>query len=213
MSERGRTQRAAVYLRVSKGDGTQSTDNQRPDVEQVLSARGYIPAGIYEEQASAVKHRPEYDRMMKDARRGKFNVLVIWAIDRFGRSMTGNLTDVLELDRLGVTVVSVKESWLDMGSPVRSLLVAIFSWVAEQERARLIERTRAGLERARRLGTRLGRPPKPVDLVRARELRAGGRTLRQVAAALGIGVATLHRALAATAIAKPHVDAPDLSAP
>jgi DNA invertase Pin-like site-specific DNA recombinase len=193
----GGKHRAAVYRRVSKSDGTQSADNQRPEVERVIAARGYTLTCTYEEQASAVKRRPEYDRMMTDARRGKFNVLVIWAIDRFGRSMTGNLTDVLELDRLGITVVSVKESWLDLGSPVRSLLVAIFSWVAEQERARLIDRTRAGLDRARRQGTRLGRPKKHVDLDRARELRTEGKTLRQVAAELGVGPATLHRALGA----------------
>jgi DNA invertase Pin-like site-specific DNA recombinase len=72
--------------------------------------------------------------------------------------MVGNLADVLELDRIGVTVVSVRESWLDTGGPVRSLLIAIFSWVAEQERARLIERTKAGLAAARRKGKRLGRP-------------------------------------------------------
>ena len=74
--------------------------------------------------------------MLKDARRGKFAVLVIWALERFGRSMIGNLSDVLELDRIGVTVVSARETWLDTGGPVRSLLIAIFSWVAEQERAR-----------------------------------------------------------------------------
>ena len=76
------------------------------------------------------------------ARRAGFDALIVWAIDRFGRSMVGNLTDVLELDRLGVQVVSVRESWLDTGSPVRNLLIAIFSWVAEQERTRLVERTR-----------------------------------------------------------------------
>ena len=93
-------------------------------------------------------------------------------------------------------VVSVRESWLDTGSPVRSLLIAIFSWVAEQERARLIERTKLGLDRARRQGTRLGRPRARVNFDRARELRAEGRTLREVAAELGVGAATLHRALA-----------------
>jgi DNA invertase Pin-like site-specific DNA recombinase len=96
-----------------------------------------------------------------------------------------------------VTVVSVRESWLDTGSPVRSLLVAIFSWVAEQERARLIERTKAGLEAARRRGAKIGRPRARIDVDRARELRAGGMTLRRAAKELGIGAGTLHRALAA----------------
>jgi DNA invertase Pin-like site-specific DNA recombinase len=189
--------RAALYLRVSTD--RQSTDNQKPEVEQLARARGYTVAHVYEEQQSAAKHRPEYTRMMKDAKRGKFCVLVIWALDRFGRSMTGNLTDVLELDRIGVTVVSVRETWLDTGSPVRSLLIAIFSWVAEQERARLVERTKAGLEAARRRGARIGRPRRRVDVERARELQAAGKTLRQAAAELGVGTATLHRALVSKA--------------
>jgi DNA invertase Pin-like site-specific DNA recombinase len=187
--------RAALYLRVSSD--RQTVENQRPEVEAVARARGYEVVHVYEEAASAVKHRPQYERMQRDARRGRFNVLVIWALDRFGRSMVGNLQDVLEMDRIGVTVVSVREAWLDTGSPVRSLLVAIFSWVAEQERTRLVERTKAGLERARRRGAKIGRPRRRVDVERATELRASGKTLREVARALGVGPATLHRAMAA----------------
>jgi DNA invertase Pin-like site-specific DNA recombinase len=192
--------RAALYLRTSTD--RQTVECQRPEVEQLARARGYEVVRVYEEQASAVKHRPQYEQMLKDVRKGKSGatVLVIWAIDRFGRSMVGNLTDVLELDRIGVTVVSVRESWLDTGSPVRSLLVAIFSWVAEQERTRLVERTKAGMVAARRRGSRIGRPRRRIDLDLARELRASGRTLRQVAAELGVGPATLHRALASTKI-------------
>jgi hypothetical protein len=114
------SQRAALYLRVSKSDGSQTVENQRPEVEQLARARGFEIAQVYEEQVSAAKHRPRYEEMLRDARRGKFHVLVVWALDRFGRSMVGNLSDVLELDRLGVTVVSARESWLDTGGPVRS---------------------------------------------------------------------------------------------
>jgi DNA invertase Pin-like site-specific DNA recombinase len=92
--------------------------------------------------------------------------------------------------------VSVRESWLDTGSPVRSLLIAIFSWAGEQERNRLIERTKAGLAAARRRGARIGRPRRRVDLDRARELRVAGQSLRAVAKDLGVGYATLCRALA-----------------
>jgi putative DNA-invertase from lambdoid prophage Rac len=115
---------AAVYLRVSSD--RQTVENQRPDVEQLARARGLEVAHVYEAAASAVKHRPRYEAMLKDAKRGKFGVLVVWALDRFGRSMVGNLQDVLELDRIGVQVVSVREPWLDTGGPVRTLLIAIF---------------------------------------------------------------------------------------
>jgi len=91
--------RTALYLRISSD--RQSVENQRPEVEMLARARGFEIVHVYEKQASAAKHRLEYERMQKDARRGKFGVLVIWAIDRFGRSMVGNLQDVLELDRIG----------------------------------------------------------------------------------------------------------------
>ena len=188
------TLKAALYLRVSTDK--QSTENQRPEVELLAKARAFEVTQVYEETMSAAKSRPIFEGMLKDARRGKFKALIIWSLDRFGRSMVGNLQDVLELDRLGVTVVSVKETWLDTGSPVRSLLVAIFSWVAEQERARLIDRTKAGLQAARRRGSKIGRPRRRVDLDRARELRGEGKSLRAVAMELGIGYATLCRALA-----------------
>ncbi len=99
-----------------------------------------------------------YGAMMTDARRGAFDVLLVWSLDRFGRSMAGNVNDALALDAVGVKIVSVREPWLDTGGPVRDLLLAIFSWVAEQELRRLVERTRAGVERARALGTRSGKP-------------------------------------------------------
>jgi len=189
--------RAAVYLRVSSDK--QSTECQRPEVEHLARARGYKVFTSYEEEASAAKKRPEHERMMKDAKRGAFQVLVIWALDRFGRSMTGNLADVLELDRVGVQVVSVRESWLDTGSPVRTLLIAIFSWVAEQERNRLVERTKAGLVAARRRGARLGRPRARLDEDHVRELRAGGMSVREIAASMGVGSSTIQRRLGAGA--------------
>lgn len=184
--------RAAVYLRVSTGG--QSTAAQRPDVLRLVEARGLELVEVYEEQESAAKARPVFARMLDDARRGRFRVLVVWAIDRFGRSMARNVADVLELDRLGVQLVSVRESWMDTSGPVRDLLVAIFSWVAEQERARLGERTRAGLERARARGIALGRPPVRVDLDHANRLHARGLTWGKVALALGVKRSTLDRA-------------------
>jgi DNA invertase Pin-like site-specific DNA recombinase len=94
--------------------------------------------------------------MMAEAKRGRFDVLIVWSLDRFGRSLAGNVADVLAFDRAGVQLVSVREPWLDTGG--RDLLLAIFSWVAEQERRRLGERTKAGLARVREHGTRK-RPP------------------------------------------------------
>jgi DNA invertase Pin-like site-specific DNA recombinase len=145
----------AVYYRVSSNK--QTTECQKPDVERLLNARGLTSAIVYEEQASAVKKRPQFDKMLADAQERKFDTLVIWSLDRFGRSMGGNVRDLLALDQCGVTVISAKEQWMDTAGPIRDLLIAIFSWVAQQERARLIERTNAGIARAKILGKSWGR--------------------------------------------------------
>lgn len=176
--------RCAVYLRVSTD--RQTTTNQEADVRRMAEARGY-EAVVYEETESAAKARPVLDRMLADVRAGRVHALAVWALDRLSRSMTAAINTVLDLDRLGVPVLSVREPWLDTSGPVRPLLVAIFGWVAEQERARLIERTRAGLERARRQGKRLGRPPaSPVLLHAARDLVAGGVSIAEAARQKGL---------------------------
>jgi putative DNA-invertase from lambdoid prophage Rac len=192
--------RAAILLRVSTGE--QHTENQVPDVERLLAARGFVEVARYVETVSTRKHRPEFKRMMDDARRGMFDVLVIWALDRLGRDTIGNMLAVRDLDAIGVQLVSAKEVWLDTTGPTRTLLVAIFSWVAEQERDRRSERTKAGLARVRAHGSRsgkpIGRPPRldAAGLARVRELAAQGRSVRSIAMAVGVPRPTVQRALA-----------------
>jgi len=184
---------AAIYLRVSTD--RQTVQNQHGDLLRLVQARGYEPA-IYEEVESAAKARPVLDRLLAEARTGRVQAVAVWALDRLHRSMTGAIHTVLELDRLGVRVLSVREPWLDTDSPVRPLLVAIFGWVAEQERTRLIERTKAGLERARRDGKRLGRPPaSPVMLHAARDLVLGGVPVAEAARRKGLSRSSLRRFL------------------
>jgi DNA invertase Pin-like site-specific DNA recombinase len=190
----GSTKSCAVYLRVSTD--RQTTANQEAEVRRLAVARGYV-AVVYEETESAAKARPVLEGMLADVRAGRVQAVAVWALDRLHRSMTGAISTVLELDRLGVPVLSVREGWLDTGGPVRPLLVAIFGWVAEQERTRLIERTRAGLERARRDGKRLGRPPaSPVLLHAARDLVATGATVAEAARSKGLARSSLRRFLA-----------------
>jgi putative DNA-invertase from lambdoid prophage Rac len=186
--------RAAIYLRVSSDK--QTYENQRPDVEQLARMRGLDVVANYEEQASAVKARPAYKQMMDDAHRGRFDVVLVWALDRLGRSMVGNLQAVLDLDRRGVRVLSVREPWLDTDSMVRPLLIAIFSWVAEQERTHLIAKTNAGIARAKKKGVRFGRPSRRIDMWRVDQLRAQGLTLRAIARWMKIPFATFQRAIA-----------------
>jgi DNA invertase Pin-like site-specific DNA recombinase len=196
---------AGLYARVSTME--QTAENQERELLQLAHARGWQVGGIYRESMSgAIRDRPELDRLLGDARAGRIGAVVVWALDRLHRSMVGCITTVLELDRLGVQVLSLREPWLDTAGPVRSLLLAIFGWVAEQERARLIERTRAGLARAREKGTRsgkaIGRPrvstillTAAADKVRARQAAGPrfGNAYRAAALAVGVKETTLRR--------------------
>lgn len=185
--------RAALYVRVSTDQ--QTAKNQLAEVRQLAAARGYEPV-LYEEVESAAKARPTFNRMLADARAGRVRAILVWALDRLHRSMLGAIQDVLELDRIGVPVLSVREGWLDTSGPVRPLLVAIFGWVAEQERARLIERTKAGLARARQDGVRLGRPrASPLKIEAAVARVRTGSSLRAAAREAGVGYETLRRQL------------------
>ncbi|NBD09642.1 recombinase family protein [Corallococcus silvisoli] len=190
---------AALYLRVSTDK--QTVDNQRAPLLALAEARGWTPR-IYEETGSAVKARPVFDSLMADAKAGRVRAVVVVALDRLGRSMSGVIATVRELDRVGCVVVSLRESWLDTGGPARDLLLAVFGWVAQEERRILVERTIAGQDRARRQGTRSG---KAIGRPRASSIMLGagarwvaeGRSIRAAAKLAGVGEATLRRHLEA----------------
>ena len=188
--------KAALYLRVSTAD--QTTENQLPALRAIARQRGLeVVDEIHEVMSGSKKARPGLSRLLRGAHQGAYQVVVVWALDRLGRTMSGVLETVQELDRLGCRVVSHQESWLQMDGPVRSLLVAIFAWVAEQEKARMVERVQASMATAKRNGKVLGRPRVALDLDQAMRLRKAGLSLAQTAKKLGVGVGTLHRALAA----------------
>lgn len=189
--------RAAVCLRISTDK--QTSENQVEDVKRLVTARGY-EAVAYEEVESAAKVRPVFDAMMNDVRAGRVQAVSCVALDRLHRSMPGAINTVLECDRLGVPVLSVREPWLDTSGPVRPLFVAIFGWVAEQERATLIARTKGGIERARRKGKTLGRPKASSILLHAaRDLVASAMPISEAARLKGVSRSTLQRFLNAAA--------------
>jgi DNA invertase Pin-like site-specific DNA recombinase len=195
------SKRCAIYLRVSTDE--QEIENQEPDIERLVASRGFEIVARYAEKRSTKKQRSEFDRMLADAHAGHFNVVVVWALDRFGRDTIGNMIAVRDLDRLGVQLVSVREPWLDTTGPTRTLLVAIFSWVGEQEREQRSARTKAGLARVREKGSKSGKPigrPRRLDagtVARVRGLAASGQSSRQIAVALKVPRRTVRRALEA----------------
>jgi len=188
---------AGVYLRVSSTDGRQDEANQRPDCERLCAARSWAPL-FFTERQSAAKDRPEWRRLLEACRRGEVRAVVFWALDRAGRNRVQIAHDLGELARYGVHVASVQDAWLDQPpGPLRDLLVQIMGWVAEGERARLIERTKAGQARARAEGRHPGRPPaNDNDLAAAAKAVRAGASVAFAARAVGIGRTTLRRWLA-----------------
>lgn len=189
--------KVAAYLRVSTD--AQTVENQRPDVEAFCAARGWTLTKLFTETVSgAARRRPVFDKMLDEARRGGFEAVIVWRLDRFGRSMLANMDSVRALDAAGVGVVSVKEPWLNTAEgPLRNLLIAVFSYVAEVERAALRERTKAGLARARSQGVKLGRPKADPKLIaEAVQLVGAGVPVLRAARQTGLGEGTVRRALA-----------------
>jgi DNA invertase Pin-like site-specific DNA recombinase len=113
------------------------------------------------------KDRPGFAAMFKSAHQRKFDILVFWALDRLTREGTRATLNYLQrLESKGVGYVSYQEQWLDSTGPFKDVMISMFATLAKQERARISERTIAGLKVARAKGKRLGRPPLPEETVR-----------------------------------------------
>jgi len=170
--------RIAIYARVSKNDESQDPSNQLNPLRDYARALGGEVVEEYIDLASGGSgDRENFLRMLNDAEKRKFDLLLVWALDRLSREGISNTLGYLErLRRNGVALKSLQESWLDTRDEgLGQLLLAIFSWVAQQERRRIVERTKAGLERAKRQGKKLGRHPGAKD---SRPRRRSGYYLR-----------------------------------
>ena len=139
--------------------------------------------------------------MFADARARRFQVLLIWSLDRMSRQGPAAVLDIVDrLSHLGVTLVSIQEPWIEVGGEMRDLLLSIVGWVARWESQRRSERTRAGLQRARLSGARIGRPRaehRPGWKSRFETLlkrhRRGEIGIREMARQLDVGAATIYR--------------------
>lgn len=210
--------RAALYVRVSTKD--QTAANQERELRRWAERLGFEVADVYADTASGSRSdREALAAVLAGAHRREFDVLLLWALDRLTREGIAATARYLEqLRTAGVRVMSLQEAWLDTGGPVGDLLVAIFAWVAQQERRRLGERVRAGMAQARAKGTRsgrpIGRPSRDVDQAEVRRRREAGQSWRLIAQALKVPRRTLYRH--ETAGQKPQADCappPPLSMP
>jgi len=185
--------RAALYLRVSTLD--QHPETQLYDLRQMAGQRGWQIVEEYTDRVSGAKaRRPGLDRLMSDARRGRFDVVLVWASDRLARSVKHFLEVLDELSRLNVEFISFREN-LDTGGPLGRAFIVIISAIAELERNLIIERVRAGMRRARLEGRHIGRKPLELDAPAILSDRARGQSLAQLAKGYRVSRSTIHRLL------------------
>jgi DNA invertase Pin-like site-specific DNA recombinase len=188
--------RVALYARVSTLNHNQDPELQLAEMREYASRRDwkiteeYVDHGI----SGSKESRPALNRLMADAHRRHFDAVLVWKIDRFGRSLKHLVNALAELDARGVAFISLRDN-LDLTTPSGRLMFQIIGAMAEFERSLIQERVRAGISRARSKGTRLGRPGGELDHARVIELRAQGASLRQIARELKVGLGTVHRAL------------------
>jgi DNA invertase Pin-like site-specific DNA recombinase len=185
--------RAAVYVRISTGD--QNPDLQKHELPEYCGRRGWQVAEVYEDRASGGKDsRSGLDRLMADARRRKFDVVVVWKFDRFARSTSHLLRALEEFSALGIDFVSVTEA-IDTSTPAGKMVFTILGAVAELERSIIRERVIAGQRAAKRRGVKFGRAVVAVDAAQVVRLRKDGLSWRAIAEETGIPKDTLRRSV------------------
>jgi DNA invertase Pin-like site-specific DNA recombinase len=186
---------AALYVRVST-DG-QTVENQVGELQRIAERRGWDVVGIYRDAgvsgAKGRDKRPDLDRMLQDASRRKFDVVMAWAIDRLGRSLIDLLGTIQHLEACGVDLF-LEQQAIDTTTPAGRLMFQVCGAFAEFERSMIRQRVHLGLKRAVAQGKRLGRPKIDSEVERRaqRELR-NGKGILKVAKQLGLGTGTVHR--------------------
>jgi DNA invertase Pin-like site-specific DNA recombinase len=185
--------RAALYLRVSTLD--QHPETQLYDLRGLAAQRGFEIVAEYTDKLSGAKSkRPGLDRLLTDARHGKFDVVLVAAFDRIARSVRHFLEVLDELTHLNIEFISFREN-VDTGGPLGRAMIVILGAIAELERNLIIERVRAGMRRAKLEGQRLGRAPLDIDREALLRDRARGCSLTELAKLYRISRASVCRIL------------------
>jgi DNA invertase Pin-like site-specific DNA recombinase len=186
-----KSKRVALYVRVSTGE--QNADLQTTELTEYAVFRKWEIIEIYGDRISGAKdRRPALDRLMADAKRGRFDAVAVWRFDRFARSTSHLLRALEEFAALGIDFVSLKES-IDTSTPTGKMIFTVLAAVAELERCTIRERVLAGQRAAKRRGVRFGRPSVTVDTGRALKLRQQGLSWREISAQMGVSKDTLIR--------------------
>lgn len=179
--------KAAIYARVSTKDKGQDTENQLLQLREYCQKQGWTSTEYVDQASGKSGDRDAFRRLFADASRRLFDVVLVWALDRFTREgVLETFEYIRDLQKYGVQFESYTEAHFRTTGPAGELMLAIAAWIAKQERLRISERTKAGLERARREGRTAGRPTLVWDRERARSLRNAGLSIRAIAGQLGV---------------------------
>ncbi|MHA2642936.1 MAG: recombinase family protein [bacterium JZ-2024 1] len=178
--------RAAIYARVSTP--TQSPEHQLLALREYAERRGWGVVKEYVDVASGAKEsRPALNALMQDARRRKFDCVLVWKFDRFARSVKHLVCALEEFQRIGVGFLSLTEG-VDMYTPIGRAMYAIIAAMAQLERDLIAERVRSGMIAAKKAGKSLGRPKEYGDeaLEKCEALRRLGLSIREIARETGV---------------------------
>src|SRR5271165_6448307 len=195
--------RVPLYARVSTLNG-QDPEMQLSELREYASRRGwsitreYVDSGV----SGSKESRPELNQLMADAHRRKFDAVLVWKIDRFGRSLKHLVNALADLCAYGVAFISFRDN-LDLSTPSGRLMFQIIGAMAEFERSLIQERVRAGLRNARSKGKKFGRPRAQVDADRVFALRREGLSWSQVCRALNVSKGSAQRSVARLACGLP----------
>ena len=198
------TKRAALYCRVSTAD--QNPDTQLLDLREFANQRGFEIVGEYTDVISGAKaKRHGLDSLMSDARRHRFDVVLVAAFDRIARNVRHFLEVMDALNHLGVEFISLREN-IDTSGPLGRAIVVIVGAIAELERSLIVERVKAGMRRAKLEGRRIGRQPLNIDREQVVADRKSGMSLTQVASKYRISRASVCRMMKESAATTQLID-------
>jgi DNA invertase Pin-like site-specific DNA recombinase len=186
----------AIYARVSTSD--QDASMQVAELCEYCRRKGWREVSEYVDTgwSGAKSSRPELNRLMADVRLGRVDCILTWKLDRLARSLAHLVQTIQELDSLGVRFVAVTQNIdTSISNPMSRFMLQIFGAFAELEREMIRERVTAGVRNAKRKGIQLGRKRVVFDRSKAIEMHGAGSSIREIAAVLGVGVGTIHRAV------------------
>ena len=188
----------AIYCRVSTS--LQTVENQLLDLQKVATQNDWDGVGVYTDEGVSGKHgrdkRPQFDELMKDATRRKFDLIMSWDVSRLGRSLK-HLVEFMEDIQSKNIDLYLHANGLDSSTSSGRAMFGMLSVFSSFERELISERVKSGLERAKANGKKLGRPSNMNDGLRSsiRLLRERGLGIKKIARELGVGVCTVYKAL------------------